>query len=149
MTPHRLIVLAFGLVLLAACAGTYEDGQRIPFKHIASGTHSIYTDSMGMEIGDRQRFLAVWKGLNRKAEDLPDIDFNKYSVLAIFLGEQPTGGYRIRVDRIIDATSEWQVYVHVEKPDKDSLVSQARTQPYILVRVPYNWKVINYYYSLQ
>ncbi len=149
MKPYRLIVLVLGLLLLAACAGSYEDGQRIPFRHIASGTHSIYTDSMGMEIGDRQRFLAVWKGLNRDEKDLPDIDFTKRSVLAIFLGQQATGGYHIKVDRIIDATSEWQVYVHIEKPDKDSVVSQARTQPYTLVSVPYAWKVINYYYSLQ
>ena len=71
---------------------------------------------------------------------LPRIDFARNTVVAIFAGEKPTGGYSVRVDSITDDSSPGQpssgtVHYRVIAPPLDALVTQAFTYPYVIVRI--------------
>jgi hypothetical protein len=70
----------------------------------------------------------------------PQIDFARNTVVAIFAGGKPTGGYSVRVDSITDDSSpggpsSGTVHYRVIAPPPDALVTQAFTYPYVIVRI--------------
>lgn len=63
------------------------------------------------------------------------LDFGKEQVIAVFLGERPTAGYKVAVEKVVrlgDGTLE--VTVREKKPAKDAIVAQVVTAPFILVK---------------
>jgi hypothetical protein len=124
-------------VALAACAAASQGAA--PFKTVRSGSHSgIYKHHYAV-IRGRDKFAALWKRTLARQYPTPappDIDFSRHMVIAVFLGEQRTGGYEITVDRLIRTWNGLKVVVRERHPGAGCLTTQMLTQPFAIIKTP-------------
>lgn len=106
---------------------------------IAEGSQAVGFDEPTFRLVESEsEFLALWNrayGSQLDVPTLPDVDFGRETVLAIFQGQRPTGGYGIDVR---DATLEGGdlfVDMRFREPAPDAIVTQALTSPWLMVRV--------------
>jgi hypothetical protein len=74
-----------------------------------------------------------WEGF--AVETPPRVDFAKQSVVAVFGGERPTGGWSVRVRSIEQRGSSCTVRYEVVGPPPGAVVTQAITHPFAVVKV--------------
>ncbi len=120
--------------------GLFETAEKeeIEFITLDKGYHSGHTSSAYYVIQDVETWTGVWNqhvGFMVDSFEMPEIDFSKYTVIAVFMGEMRTGGYAIQVYDIIDADSSILVKVEKTEPGPDCVVTQALTQPYHIVQI--------------
>ena len=128
-------IAALGMAVLA-CA----QGPAIRFSAIqVSGEKDVARLAAWVIRSDEEwrKFLVEILGYSGSP---PRIDFTRNTVVAIFAGEKPTGGYSVRVDRITDDTRPGEsaggtVHYSVTAPPQDAFVTQAFTYPYAVVRI--------------
>lgn len=71
-------------------------------------------------------------------QTLARIDFDRFSVLGIFMGRRPTGGYRLALAGSGLRIQEGTAVLRVDwiEPAPDAMVTQMVTSPCLLVRIP-------------
>ena len=69
--------------------------------------------------------------------DDPDIDFSKYGVLVIRMGQKPNGGYRLELtaDKARIENREAQIQVRWGEPEPDFMYTLAIVHPYLVVKM--------------
>lgn len=98
-------------------------------------------------VRDVDAFTQLWSdhAANRTpVPEQPDVAFGTDMVIAVFAGQQATGGYSITVDDIRENDEFIIVDVEVETPGKDCVVSQAQTQPHHFVVLDDSDKVVEF-----
>lgn len=136
-------VLAVGcmaMMMVAACAGqnvTGEDdvNQALETEQLAQGGNSSVRAERMTVIRDPQALAGVWSELGQ-AGDRPEVDFDQEMVLAVFMGERRTGGYRVEVNDVARDGETLRVSVRMSAPGPNCMTTQALTQPYQIVRLP-------------
>ena len=63
--------------------------------------------------------------------------------MAIFEGNQPTGGYSLAVSSLDKTASGWELKLSLDQPGPNCVVSQELTQPWIMVLIPSQEQPIN------
>ena len=81
----------------------------------------------------RGELVQLWAGLWQPPA-LPTIDFSRSCLVAVFMGEQPTGGYSITIQRMQAYDQEVSVDLLVKKPSRDDFVPLVVTFPGHLVQ---------------
>jgi len=110
---------------------------------------SLASVDKGLSSGIRQRRFIVVK-TEREWNDLwqthatkpippqarPTIDFEKESIVAVFLGEQWTGGHGVEITKMEEdqTTGEVIVFWRETRPPAGSMTIQALRQPYHIVK---------------
>ena len=64
------------------------------------------------------------------------LDFDKYDLVIVALGEQPTGGYSVTIESIQLDGGELAVTGKASAPGPDAVTTQALTYPYSAVTIP-------------
>jgi hypothetical protein len=68
------------------------------------------------------------------------MDFTRHSVVAVFAGEQPTGGYSVEILSAETSGSQTQVQLRItvqhRQPSAGDFVIEALTYPYHMIRIP-------------
>jgi hypothetical protein len=136
------------VLLLVACQTLPAGEYRVPFRVLASGTHSAITQPREWVIRDSARWRQLWRMTGHHASP-PPVDFDSQMVIALFMGEQPSGGYSIGIARITDTPQGLQVEVRLQRPAPDSMVSMALTQPWVIVRLPRHDGPVQFRYRWQ
>ncbi|WP_455202083.1 protease complex subunit PrcB family protein [Kaarinaea lacus] len=69
---------------------------------------------------------------------IPEIDFSRYGVLLLSMGQQRTGGYAIRLAReeMRITGAEAEVSVQWQEPEPGMMVTQVITHPCIFIKMP-------------
>ena len=75
-------------------------------------------------------------------EKLLNIDLEKHDLLVYFLGEKSTGGYAIEVDKVKFSPNSSEVFLKEIVPEKNAMVTNALTSPYIFVILPKNKDIL-------
>lgn len=86
-------------------------------------------------IKDKATLEQVWRRINTQGE-LPQVDFSKTLVVAIFMGIRNTGGYYYELGTIALKDGIWTIEVIESIPGMKEIVTMAITTPYILFTVP-------------
>lgn len=111
--------------------------QYIEFQTISKGYDSGHRDSAYYVIENETEWAVVWnqdESIYWPRQPPPEIDFSKTIVIAVFMGEFTTRGYRIEIKEVINTPQ--CVIVKVEKKyPSDSGVLPAFSQPYHIVKV--------------
>jgi hypothetical protein len=126
------------LVLLASCAAHAALTVTVPFSTLDKGLTSGVREPTQLVIRTRDDWAALW-GRHMQlqpAPEAPPVDFSRDMVVALFMGERPTGGHRIEVTRVERADAGLAVHYLSHGPDPGTMVSQALTQPFHLVTIP-------------
>ncbi len=64
----------------------------------------------------------------------PEIDWEEEMIIAVFMGEQRTGGYRIEIDELTQTNGELSVQIKRSEPEPGQPVTQALTYPYHIIK---------------
>lgn len=111
-----------------------DDGKR---RELASGTDGPTTagEIVASSADEWQQKWAA-SGATIAAPDVSDVDFDKESVVGIFAGEKPTGGWRIDPEVEVRIQGRFgAVSYAVVGPGEGCQSTQALTSPYLVLAV--------------
>lgn len=145
----RRLLLFLTIVLTTSCFSPGVREEPVPFVTLARGTYCDVTLPRDQVVRTKADLEKVWKKLNLSDQKLPDVNFENQTILAIFMGEQPTGGYSIRIDRISSTVDGLIVAVRRTEPPKGTPVTLSLTRPYIIVSVPRDDRPITFDYKTE
>lgn len=146
----KIILSAFMIaIFLLACGGkenkaesqkeTAKKQSFVTYTILASGAQSGITQPMDTIITTEAELDTLWEkhyaylGIT---PETPSIDFNKDVVIGIFLGDQPTTGYWIRMDSVyVKGDQEIVAIAMNDKPDSNATVLQMVTQPFVIASI--------------
>jgi len=129
---YRFFLLALPL-LAVACRGPSIPVE-LPIILLTQGQHSQQTEQRFEWITEAHAFVALWQGAH--SESPPEVDFEYDGVVAVYMGEQPTGAHRIKIERVTHHDDALRVEVVLQTPSPDCMTTQVLTQPYQTVLVP-------------
>lgn len=112
----------------------------VELETIDQGTRAQFAEGTQRVIRDQETIETFWRQLHANADAAaspPAIDFSTEMVLAVVLGERPTGGYSVDIASVTRNTNPTVVraFVTEVQPGSDCVVTQAITVPYHLVKV--------------
>jgi len=141
----KLIISASAALLIAGCAsmGGGNSGAEI----LASGNHSNIKNQTYQDIHNQADFDAMWKKAftnQSGAPDKPTVDFSKDMVLAVFIGDQPTGGFRIRFSKIDSSGATIEAAVVVTQPGQNCRHPQSSSDAFLIATIPASTKSVNF-----
>ena len=113
-----------------------ETEEKIEIRKEWKGSRCGYVEPSQSVISTEGQWTKTWDKMFHhllSKPELPKIDFDSEMILAAFMGERRTGGYVIRIKRIIKTDKDIVAYIEEKEPDPESLRTQALTQPYHVV----------------
>jgi len=123
-----------GLFVLVELAGAAEPEK---LRTVAKGAFSGITNKQQLVIKDALTWEAFWaRHTVKPVEKIPKLDFQKEMVVAIALGEQRTGGYRIEITGVQPAADKLKIIYRRFAPPPDGINLQVITSPFHFVAVP-------------
>ena len=147
------VLVCIALLAAAGCGGDEsapsrnggEDsvGNDIPLQALAMGVNSEYgrIDEIPIPQDAPPECLAVsdeeeFQRLISQAffqEPIPEVDFERYIVIAAMQGPKPTAGYTISITSAVQNGSDVTVKVDTTEPEPGAITAQVLTSPYHLV----------------
>lgn len=115
---------------------TDEDSREVDFSVVATGTMSLYEGIRTLElISNESDWQRVWQivGSDRR---MPEINFDTRSVIIVYQGRKPTGGWSIAVDRLRRAGMSLIVRVREQKPKPGEITTDVLTSPFVVISIP-------------
>ncbi len=115
---------------------------------LSQGQQSGFTLQKALIIENANEFNQLWAIHTGGAKTpTPVINFNSTVVVANFLGEQPTGGYSIQVDKVVNTEKYTQIIFAIQRPAPGSMRTMQITQPYIMIKLSKTNKPIYFDYT--
>lgn len=119
-----------------------QNNQRkseIAFNEISKGLYSGIEERKQIVINDPGSFRKLWDevfSIYHPMIELPEIDFEKSTIIGVFMGTTSTGGYSVEINKIAERTKQITVRLKYSSPAPDDFVTMALSQPYHLVIIP-------------
>ena len=146
---NLITIIAFGFLLMIAGGsgrrGGTPEGSPVDFQVILSGTYSNASTFNVELVTSENEWGRVWRTAKGREEPLPErpsVNFGSSYVIAAFMGQRNSSGYKIEIDKI--EKKGRTLLVHVKKYETPGMLT-VMTQPFTLVRIPkgrYNLEVI-------
>lgn len=109
------------------------------FDVLAGGSQSLLGEGQSFFIiGNEEELRDAWArahGTLLTPPALPQVFFDRETVLAVSLGTQPTGGYGISVQRMYMEGGAMYADVTVTRPPEGAMTTQALTSPWQYIRI--------------
>jgi hypothetical protein len=126
---------------IAMAAPNAKPGKQLALNTVEKGSHSGVREPLQIVI----RAQAEWKNLWHRHASIqpsvppaPTVDFNKEIVVAVFLGEKPTGGHDIAILSVERVDGTLLISFTEKSPPAGAILTQALTQPFHIVRITTN-----------
>lgn len=135
MKIFALVLLLVGALALAAAQGRPD----VPFQVLERGQNSGEKTQNLKVIRTQKAFEEYLKdrGETGIPKGLKDVDWTKEQVVVVYGGEQPTGGFGVEVKRILSSdVQRLNLEAILIRPRPNTIVTQAFTTPYIIVKMP-------------
>ena len=119
--------------------------MNIDFTTVAQGTDSGYQSASQTVIDNSEQWSNVWQLHTYNAEPpppIPQVDFSRYSIVAVFAGEKSTSGYSVEIVKAKNSGSQTKeqqaiaVTIGHRQPKAGDFVTEALTYPYHIIRMP-------------
>lgn len=101
-----LTIFLVGLLLIAGCSGAAKKKAKsgpVDYKMIAEGQHSQADTASVYIIDNASQWAEAWGIAYANIDPMPEppkIDFEKSMVLAAFMGQKNSGGYKIDISGV-------------------------------------------------
>lgn len=108
------------------------------FTVLAEGDNATVSSADFAVATSDNALVALWNrayGNQLAQPPLPEVDFRRESVVAMFIGQRPTGGYQIVIDEVTIEGGEVYVSVRESQPAEDAITSQVVTSPWLMLSV--------------
>lgn len=113
---------------------------------IAEGTRSAIEAPRQTIIKDKAAFAALWaehSAHENPAPTMPRVNFAADTLVAVFAGNQPTGGHAIALAGLDKTHGGWELRLSLISPGPDCMTTQAMTQPWMMIRIPGHDQPVN------
>lgn len=137
------MILCLGV--LSACKSRQEPGstaavaEPIDMVQVAEGQYGGIREAQTRRIRSLADWETCWSELHEGTLPIPErpvVDFDSRELLACFMGERSSGGYRLSIPGVARQGDTLMIrVVHIE-PGKRCLTTMALTQPYQVVAIP-------------
>ena len=128
----------FGISCSAIFRSSGEsDKEMFEFETIARGGHGRIEEPVNMVIKDHEKWDSLWNKVYKTRipkPDLPEVNFEKEMIIAVFMGYTSTGGYSVSIENIFAKGCKLTVERKVVTPGPDDLVTDEETQPFHIVK---------------
>ena len=94
-----------------------------------SGEYCSKENPAELMVGFIAQWERLWKSFSSDSP-LPEIDFKKYVIAAVFLGPRPTGGYSVEFGQPYLKDNKMVIPYREHRPGPGEFVTQAFTRPY-------------------
>lgn len=112
----------------------------VPFEVVAQGSQAVGVDGPSYRLlRTRDELVQAWNqgyGAALGVPPVPSADLARETLVAIFLGPKPTGGYGLEVRAASLEGGDLYVDVRELAPAPGAMVTQALTSPWLLLRIP-------------
>lgn len=105
----------------------YVPEGAIPLRRLGTWTQSGIAEAHRLVIRDADTWARFWSELDRARP--PAVDFTRDAVVAVTMGQQPTGGYGIRIDRVERTGNDLVIHLTEIVPGPTCVTTQGLTQP--------------------
>ena len=126
-------------VARSSSAPAPEQIARVPFVTVEQGVRSGLSERKFVTVVTAKEWKDLWlvhKSGVASAAQAPQVDFQEEMVVGVFSGAKATGGYGIEIKSVeLDAGKRLLVLWAETAPAPGSMVLQALTQPYHIVRI--------------
>ena len=113
--------------------------EQLTWEVMARGNQAVGFDTPTFRlVTSENELLGLWNqawGAQLDVPPMPDVAFQRETVLAVFQGQQPTGGHGIEVLDVVVDDRELFVDMRFLEPGPNDIVTQALTSPWVMVRV--------------
>lgn len=125
------------LLFVLLCIIIYVSGcvTALNFETLSTGHYCSHVEKANYVINYLDEWTHLLERSHLDVTKLPEINFTNYTVIAAFMGEQKTGGYKIEIKKIQDSGKEIMVYIKERAPAKGAITTMILTQPYHVVKV--------------
>ncbi len=120
----------------------FDEATQSRFRHM-SGLHQERT----MALRNAAEWQGQWRRITARQGDPappPAVDFSREMLLVAAMGPQPTGGYSVVIDKLIEEAGELLAFVRFVSPGRGCGAIAAVTSPVDIVRVPLSSKNIRW-----
>ena len=147
MPPVKVLRLALlgdgaasggGVVAVAPGAGQATDDRTnvVEFSVVATGALSAYEGGRRVElVANDEDWRQAWTAIGG-GRPVPEVNFATRSVVVVYQGQKPTGGYSVSVEEIRRDGTVLAVRVNERRPASGSFTTQVITSPFVAVSVP-------------
>lgn len=112
----------------------------VPFEVVAQGSQAAGVEGPDYRmLTTRDELVRAWNqahGTSLNVPPLPSVDLGRETLVAVFLGTKPTGGYGLDVESVTVEGGDLYVDVVEMTPPADAITTQALTNPWLILRVP-------------
>jgi hypothetical protein len=124
-----------------------QPASQVSFQTVEKGFYSGVKEPLQIIIRDQAEWKSLWQrhtSIKGNQPPAPVIDFGDQIVVAVFLGEKPTGGYQISFITAERINGVLTVSFSEKEPPPGAITTQAFTQPFHIARVaiPRSEKVV-------
>lgn len=110
----------------------------IRFDSLAAETQSGIENPQNIVIQSQGKFKELWDSVYKNslpAPSVPEVDFEKCTIIAVFMGQKPTGGYGINITKIEEYEKSIVVTIKETTPEEGSMLFQVLTSPMHIVKI--------------
>lgn len=116
-----------------------DAGETVAFSVLAEGAHAADMESRkNVAVYSADEFERLWRMAFGDRSGMPEVDFDTQYVVGVFAGTKPSGGYGIRVERVVDGNGVRTVEMVITKPGPGCQVTQALTSPFQIIVLPFS-----------
>ncbi len=132
----RLAMLGDSTGAGVANGNPVEDSREVDFSVLATGTNSSFDGARTLEVvSNSSEWDRVWRVVGSD-RPMPQVNFDTRTVLVVYQGRKPTGGWSIAVDRLRRVGTNLIVSVKEQKPGPGDITTDALTSPFVVVSIP-------------
>jgi len=124
-----------------------EELNQIVFTEVKRGENSTFFKAKNLIITTQKDMDLIWMkmfGKYPKKPPIPMIDFETKQLLLVTMGEQPSGGYTIKVSSVLKNVKSILVTIEDAKPGKNCNTTLALIYPFQLIEMPKTEKKITF-----
>ncbi len=137
-----VVVILVGFLVWAnagALANLWRTQTAISFETIDQGQNGTIEERKNYVISNTTEWQDLWSLIHSSrnpAPPVPSVDFTREKVLVAFQGQQPSGGYQITFESVVDSGDALDVYVKEYVPGAGCATATVITAPYHIVKIP-------------
>jgi len=120
--------------------------EPIEFQTIEKGYYCGHRNPMYYVIENESQWANVWNqySISWPGRPPPKINFSRITVIAVFMGDFSTGGFRIEIKEMISWDGYVVVKVQKTYPGRGCTLTMACSQPYHIVKINETHKDITF-----
>ncbi len=132
-----LVINFLILIVFWGCSRDDNDlNKSITFETIEKNFYSGILDEQSVLVDDPNSWEDLWdKTAVWTPDELPDVDFTKSMVIAVYMGEKISGGFEIEISELRESEDTIEVVSKITIPESGQGVTTALSQPFHIIKI--------------